>query len=76
MKKIQIPKTVVYISDFAFSSDFTGLEDVDISENIRYIGYCTFYSCNKLKNINIKQEKDSISGSPWGETINWNYTGE
>lgn len=54
--------------------------EISINEIVMYSEKCNIeksalYGFNNLT-INLKAKSNLISGSPWGATINWNYTGE
>lgn len=51
VKNIDIPETVTYIGNFAFS--YSGLEKIILKEGLESVGYSTFYKCNSLTSASL-----------------------
>ena len=52
LKRIDLPNTVTYVSDFAFTG-CTSLETVTLSDQLITIGWSAFQNCTSLKSIDI-----------------------
>lgn len=61
LKSISIPDSVTSIGDYAFYN--SGLESVDISGGIRYMGESVFASCNNLADLTIADGVSVIGNS-------------
>lgn len=59
VKAIVIPDSVTKINKSAFDSNGT-LEEIHLSDNVKYIGYRGFYGCTALKVLDIPKELDYI----------------
>ena len=59
VKVIVIPDSVTKINKSAFDGNGT-LEEIHLSDNVKYIGYRGFYGCTALKVLDIPKELDYI----------------
>ena len=57
IKKIEIPETVQYIGNFAFSR-CSELADFTLPSGIKYIGICAFDGCSGLKELRITADME------------------
>lgn len=65
LEQITIPETVITIRQEAFR-DCKILNELEIPSSVQTIESGAFSECSNLKNVLIRKEKNSISGSPWG----------
>lgn len=56
--KTIIPSSVKAIGPYAFSTIY--LEDIELPENLKYIGNCAFYQCYYLKNLKLPESLEYI----------------
>lgn len=60
--KIQLPNSVIKISDYAFL-DCTNLEEINIPSSVTYIGERAFFNCKNLKKITLPDNIEYIGPS-------------
>lgn len=58
LKNIDIPKSVIQIKSHAFEG--SGLEELNMPENLLSIGAAAFYNCSKLKKLNLPEGIEAI----------------
>ncbi len=62
------------IGSYAFSG--CGLSSITIPSTVTVIGNYTFLQCKQLTKIEVKKEKGSIEGAPWGASVNPTWTSQ
>ena len=60
--KIQLPNSVIKVSDYAFL-DCTNLEEINIPSSVTYIGERAFFNCKNLKKITLPDNIEYIGPS-------------
>ncbi len=59
VKRIALPESLRTISDYAFA-EFVGLESIEISNDVTYVGGAAFKGCKNLTNVTLPQGLSSV----------------
>jgi len=68
-KSYDVPDSVIYIMDGAFH--YAKLEEINLSDNLHYIGAIAFNSCNNLKQIIIPKSVEVIGNKAFFDCNNF-----
>lgn len=69
IEEVKLGEGLQFILDNAFSN-CTLLDRVEIPSTVYFVGIDIFQKCDNISYIKINQEKDSLTGSPWGTEAN------
>ena len=68
LKHVTIPESVEDYGKYLFA--YSGVESVDLPENLNRIPYCFFYSCNMLRDFDIPDHIKKIEEDAFGNCVN------